>query len=175
MPNGQLLSIATFCVYLAAVAALTVLPIVLDRFSILAMRADGTRFAHGINLVPLNGISHGAYSTSQVIGNFLLGIPFGFGLPFVGVRSSRAVLGWGLLFALGIEGAQLAFDVAYRFAFRVVDINDVLLNFGGVAAGLLIFLILSAPWRWFGADRGRSSYLREVLSARRSPSGVSPP
>jgi glycopeptide antibiotics resistance protein len=161
--------IAAFCAYLAGVAALTVFPIVLDRHLVHAMRVDGTTIAQGLNLVPLKGISAGSYSSSQVAGNFVLGVPFGFGLPFVGVRSSWKVLAWGLLFALAIEGAQFALNLAYGFAFRVVDINDVILNFAGVVAGLLAFLLVSAPYRWLGAgsDRGDGpSYLREVLSTR---------
>lgn len=167
VPNAQLFCIAAFCVYLAGVAALTVFPIVLDRHLVHAMRLDGTTIAHGLNLVPLHGISAGSYSSSQVAGNFVLGLPFGFGLPFVGVRSSGKVLFLGLLFALGIEGTQFALNLAYGFAFRVVDINDVILNLLGIAAGLLVFLALRAPYRWLGGGPGHhaSPYLREVLSS----------
>jgi glycopeptide antibiotics resistance protein len=166
--NAQLFCIAAFCVYLAGVAALTVFPIVLDRQLVHAMRVDGTSIAHGLNLVPFKGISAGSYSSSQVAGNFVLGLPFGFGLPFVGVRSNWKVLVWGLLFALAIEGTQFALNLAYGFAFRVVDINDVILNFAGVVAGLFAFLLVCAPYRWLGpgGDQGGHTYLREVLSAR---------
>jgi glycopeptide antibiotics resistance protein len=165
--NAQLFCIAAFCIYLAGVAALTVFPIVLDRQLVHAMRVDGTTIAHGLNLVPFKGISAGSYSSSQVAGNFVLGLPFGFGLPFVGVRSSWRVLAWGVLFALAIEGTQFVLNLAYGFAFRVVDVNDVILNFLGVAAGLLAFLVVSAPYRWFGRGDGggEPSYLHEVLSA----------
>jgi glycopeptide antibiotics resistance protein len=167
-PNAQLFFIAAFCVYLAGVAALTVFPIVLDRHLVHTMRVNGTTIAHGLNLVPLKGIALGSYSSSQVAGNFVLGLPFGSGLPFVGVRSGRKVLGLGLLFALGIEGTQFALNLAYGFAFRRVDINDVILNFAGVAVGLLAFLVVCAPYRWLGSRRpgdNRPSYLREVFSA----------
>jgi len=167
VPAAQLFCIAAFCVYLAGVGAVTVFPIVLDRHMVHVMRAGGTTIAHGLNLVPLKGIDLGAYSSSQVAGNFVMGLPFGFGLPFVGVRPSRRVLGMGVLFALGIEGTQFALNLAYGFAFRVVDINDVILNFVGVAAGLLAFLVVCAPYRWLGPgpDANRPSYLHEVLSA----------
>jgi glycopeptide antibiotics resistance protein len=169
VPTVQLFCITAFCAYLAGVAALTVFPIVFDRQLVHAMRVDGVSIAHGLNLVPFKGISGGSYSSSQVVGNFVLGLPFGFGLPFVGVRSGWRVLVWGLLFALAIEGAQLALNLAYGFAFRVVDINDVILNFLGVVAGMLAFLLVSAPYRWLGRGNGRGggpSYLRGVLSAR---------
>jgi glycopeptide antibiotics resistance protein len=168
-PSPQLLCVAAFCVYLACVAAVTVFPIVFDRQLVHAMRADGTAITHGLNLVPFRGINVGAYSSGQVAGNLLLGVPFGFGLPFAGVRSIRAVFALGLLFAFGIEGSQLALDVAYGFAFRVVDINDVILNSLGVVVGILAFLVISAPYRWLEAGRGvgdRRSYLGDVLSGR---------
>lgn len=166
--NAQLLCIAAFAVYLGAVAALTIFPILIDRSLVHLLRVDGTTIADGLNLVPLKGIAQGAYSSGQVTGNFLLGVPFGFGLPFVGARSSRRVLGWGLLFAFGIEGTQLGLNLVYGFAFRVVDVNDVMLNFLGVAVGLLAFLAVCAPYRRLdgGNDGGESSYLHEVLSAR---------
>jgi glycopeptide antibiotics resistance protein len=166
-PNAQLFCIAAFCGYLVGVAALTVFPIVVDRQLVALMRSGGTTIEHGLNLVPLKGVAVGAYSSSQVAGNFLLGVPFGFGLPFIGVPSSRKVLGLGLLFAFGIEGFQLALDLAYGFAFRVVDINDVILNFLGLAAGLLAFLAVRAPYRRLGGGGGtaQGSYLRGVLSA----------
>jgi glycopeptide antibiotics resistance protein len=168
VPTVQLFCIVAFCAYLAGVSALTVFPIVLDRHLVHAMRVDGASIAHGLNLVPFKGISAGSYSSSQVAGNFVLGLPFGFGLPFVGVRSSWKVLVWGLLFALAIEGTQFALNLAYGFAFRVVDINDVILNFAGVVAGLFAFLLVCAPYRWLGSGghQGGPSYLRDVLSAR---------
>lgn len=166
-PRIRLLCIGAFGVYLAGVAAVTVFPLVFDGHLVHLMRVDGTSISHGLNLVPLKGIALGAYSSSQVTGNFLLGLPFGFGLPFVGVRSARWVLAWGLLFALAIEGGQLLLNVLYGFAFRIVDINDVILNFLGVAVGLLGFLALCAPYRRLGSgdERERSSYLHEVMSA----------
>jgi glycopeptide antibiotics resistance protein len=165
-PGVQLFCVAAFCVYLAGVAAVTVFPILFDRQLVHAMRLDGTTIAHGLNLMPFRGINVGSYSSTQVAGNLLLGVPFGFGLPFAGVRSIRAVFALGLLFAFGIEGSQLALDVVYGFAFRVVDINDVILNSLGVLVGILALLAISAPYRRLDAGRGGGgrSYLGEVLS-----------
>ena len=42
-------------------------------------------------------------------GNFLLGMPFGFGLPFLARLTHRRVTLLGLGFAAGIEVAQLVF------------------------------------------------------------------
>ncbi len=86
---------------------------------------------------------------------------------FIGVRSVRKVLFWALLFALAIEGTQFALKLAYGFAFRVVDINDVMLNFLGIAVGLLVFVAVRAPYRRLGGGPGRptSAYLGEVMSS----------
>ncbi len=67
---------------------------------------------------------------------------------------------------MSIELIQLLMNLVYGFAYRVVDINDFMLNFLGVVLGLAGFRLVSAIYRHLGpADRsGRGSYLHRVLS-----------
>lgn len=58
-------------------------------------------------------------------------------------------------------------NIAHGFAYRVVDINDFMLNVLGVVLGLVAFRLVSALSGRLGrADgSGRGSYLHVVLSA----------
>jgi glycopeptide antibiotics resistance protein len=55
-------------------------------------------------------------------------------------------MAWGLLVSLLIELAQLALNVA-GLSYRVVDIDDLLLNVAGVAVGRLLFALGWPIWR----------------------------
>jgi len=81
------------------------------------MRRDATA-VDGINLVPFRDLSADTTGRRQLIGNVLLGSPFGFGLPFLIQRSTWILLAWGVAFALAIELVQLLMNVVYGFAKR---------------------------------------------------------
>ena len=65
----------------------------------------------------------------------------------------RGVLLLGLLFALTIEGLQLIEDCGLRTEFRTVDINDVALNWLGVAIGLAVYVLAAGALTWWLAAR----------------------
>lgn len=82
----------------------------------------------------------------DLVGNVLLTIPFGFGLPFV-VRIKGLwypVVGLGT--GLGIETSQLVLSLALGVAYRGVDINDVLMNALGVITGYAAFRVFGAVY-----------------------------
>jgi glycopeptide antibiotics resistance protein len=163
-PFGHLVAVAVFAAYLVGVAAKTVFPIIIDAGYLDLMR--GGSIWNGVNLVPLRLLGVGQNGAQQVLLNIILGMPFGFLLPFLGVRSDRGVLGWGMLFVLGIEGVQFLMDLAYGFAYRSVDINDVMLNFLGVVCGLSIFRMLARVYRSLDLTLARQSpYIHGVLEA----------
>ncbi|MDQ3553938.1 MAG: VanZ family protein [Chloroflexota bacterium] len=164
-PASRLLFIAVFAAYLTGVTSFVFFPITLDPDFIEAMRRNAT-LEQGINLVPFRDLSAEGSGRRQLVGNVLVGIPFGFGLPFVIHRSTPSLLAWGIAFALSIELIQFLMNVVYGFAYRVVDINDFMLNFLGVVLGLAAFRLTSAMYRRLGpADRsGGGSYLHRVLS-----------
>ncbi len=133
-----------FSVYLTGVAAFAFFPITLEADFIDTMRRNAT-LEQGINLVPLRDLSIGGGSR-QIIGSIVLGVPFGFGLPLMTPRTDRSLLAWGLVFAASIELIQPLMNIVYGFPYRVVDLNDLLLNFLGVAIGLMSFHLISAMY-----------------------------
>lgn len=71
----------------------------------------------------------------------LLGIPFGFLVPFVWRTSLPRVLVAGLGFSMLIEALQwVATKLMIAFPSRAVDVNDVILNTLGVGAFALVRL-----------------------------------
>ena len=116
-PASRVLFIAVFAAYLTGVASFVFFPITLDPHFIEVMRRDATA-VDGFNLVPFRDLSADTTGRRQLIGNVLLGIPFGFGLPFLIQRSTWILLAWGVAFALAIELVQLLMNVVYGFAKR---------------------------------------------------------
>ena len=104
-----------------------------------AGQAGVSGLASHINLVPLRSI--GRYATGpwpvvrvELLGNIAAFVPFGVLVPLAWGRRLRwwQVLAAGVALSVGIEVAQFAFVPA-----RVADVDDVLLNALGVAAGLV--------------------------------------
>lgn len=130
-------------VYLAIVAALTIVPTHLSRIR----SADPNH----INLVPLVASircfqltsrihrSVRAFCYRTVFGNVALFMPLGFLLPFVDARfrSLKRVLLLALCMSLTIETLQ--FGLRFVGNPRATDIDDVLLNTFGACLGYLIY------------------------------------
>lgn len=78
-------------------------------------------------------------SFENLIGNVAVFIPFGILFPWAnkGRRCFLRTLLVGFLFILGIETFQMC------TGFGVFDIDDILLNFAGVAIGYLFYKILA--------------------------------
>lgn len=72
---------------------------------------------------------------SNILGNILVFMPFGFLLKHSGYTMTRGLL-YGLALILFIEGVQLVSGLG------VFDVDDILLNGIGVFLGLLIYDIL---------------------------------
>ena len=96
--------------------------------------------ASHLNLVPLRSIRR--YITApwpvvrvELLGNIAAFVPFGVLVPLAWGHRLRwwQVLGAGVALSVGIEVAQFALVPA-----RVADVDDVLLNAPGVAAGLAL-------------------------------------
>jgi glycopeptide antibiotics resistance protein len=75
----------------------------------------------------------------QLIGNVLLTLPFGFGLPWLIRLRGRSIIWLGPAVGLALEGAQLVENLFLGASLRGVDINDVLLNALGVWIGYGLF------------------------------------
>lgn len=153
---SYLLCFAVFFLYAWAVLSYTVFPIRLDLDSAYVQDMRASRGWDGfVNLIPL-AIPTGTESI-QMYGNVLLGIPFGFGWSFiVGRPSLRRTMRDGLIVFAGIELIQLVVGLAYGFPYRVIDVNDVLLNLLGVALGAGALLLFSRVYLRLVGPEGAS-------------------
>lgn len=100
----------------------------------------------GIKLIPFDFSPYGTLSMALpgLLLNVALTIPFGFGLPFIKRSCVGRVWLWALGLGLVLEGAQLLISLALGYAYRQIDIDDVLMNALGVLLGYGAFLAFSA-------------------------------
>jgi glycopeptide antibiotics resistance protein len=151
-PAWRLVAVGIFCVYLGGVASQTLFPIAIGQSVDLDQR---TSFWTWMNLEPFKGLGAGILGRQQAFLNVLLGVPFGVLVPFLGSWSARGILLLGGAFAIGIEALQFVEDAIYGYGYRAVDINDVMLNWLGVAIGLAAYLIAAITFTWWpGRARG---------------------
>lgn len=164
---GYLVCVTAFFFYLMVVARWAVFPLRFDAAYIETFRRE-TTLAAGINLIPFRYEDGLSLMSVQVFGNFLLGVPFGFGLPFLGTRRWSYVVVAAALFSAGIELIQFLIDLAYGFAYRTIDINDFLLVWFGAIAGYVLFLIAAMIYKLIigtdSSDQGIWTHAHNVLT-----------
>lgn len=134
---SYLLFFSVFWIYLIGVISVVVFPIHIP---------DGdlySNFRLQINLAPLNfgSCASPILCVRNIYENILLTLPLGFGISFIVRIKSRNILWLALAVGLAFEILQLVISLVVRSPFRVVDINDVLLNAIGVVLGYGLFLI----------------------------------
>jgi len=138
-------AIALACAHIGGVLGVTLFPLPLGGL-------EPFRVPYStVQLVPLGTIDlllNGSQSARQLGGNLLLLAPMGVLVPIAwrAARPWHRTMAWGLLVSLLIELAQLALNVA-GLSYRVVDIDDLLLNVAGVAVGRLLFALGWPIWR----------------------------
>lgn len=152
---AQLFLLGTFGLYLILLIAATLLPIDLSPEYHAIMQRD-TTFAERMNLIPFYFGPFGSLWRSRymLISNILLTVPFGLGIGFVARVRPRDLrwLPWAVGF--GIEGAQLALGLAQGFPYRVIDINDTIMNALGVALGYGLFWLIGKLALWLARRQG---------------------
>jgi glycopeptide antibiotics resistance protein len=156
---GRIVMTGCFTLYLLLASKYTIFPLWIDAAYIEAAR-NGTKFLHGVNLVPFKDWSLEYLKGVQGWGNVALGIPFGFLYPFVmPVTNWQQMARSGTIFAFAIELTQLTISLGYGFTYRVIDINDVLLNSTGVMLGYAVLRIVAFLYRTASSHRLRQSEL----------------
>lgn len=131
-----------FYVYLYKVIDYTLLQfqlLLLLKQYVPGLMLNGLRAGESVNLIPLITLRLAEVKTSLL--NVLLMMPFGFGLPFITKFRMKKIVAAGVLFSITIELLQLITGLMSNMTFRVADINDVIFNTTGAAAGYLLFVV----------------------------------
>jgi|SRR5215207_1329300 len=128
---------SVFWVYLIGVVGVVVFPFHIPDDN------PYTNITLQMNLVPFNfgSCNLPILCLRNIYENILLTIPFGFGISFISKIRPRNVYWLALVVGLVLEIIQLVISLIVHSAFRVVDINDVLLNTIGVLIGYGLFRI----------------------------------
>jgi glycopeptide antibiotics resistance protein len=153
--TGFLVGFSAFWLYLLAVCALTLFPLPLPASA--ETRAPLREILLRMNLIPLrygttpDGIFGLSPRTAfwQLGGNVLLTLPYGLFLRGLFSARLRDLPALALAPGLGIEMAQCGFSLLLGSNYRVVDINDVLLNTLGALIGYTIYRLGEALLRLF--------------------------
>lgn len=122
-------------------------------FPIRVIEPSGDLFEMGlrssVNLVPLRfnftELTH--IVVLQILLNVLLTVPLGFGVNFVAHMSPRRILLLALAVGLGIEAIQFVIGVLLGYLYRIIDVNDMLLNALGVLIGYGVFRLFAWLYR----------------------------
>ncbi len=162
--------LAIFSVYILKALDLAFFPLQLNGPYVENMRT--VPISSFINLIPFYiGQQHifDQRDFADFVNNILLTIPFGFSILFVSNLKPKDFLWLPLAIGFGIETAQLLISLLLRYPYRVVDINDALLNTSGVLIGYALFRIFA--WMFVMLSRHRKnepggwwSYFLEVAT-----------
>ncbi len=130
-----------FWVYMLLVAGVTIFPILTPGAG--HARAPLSRILGDINLVPFNFLqmyhNKNLVLFVEVVGNILMTIPYGFGLPFLKHIQPKRFIWLAMAIGFTIETLQLIEALMTGLIYRQVDINDFLLNTTGALIGYGLF------------------------------------
>lgn len=130
----------------SVVVGLALFPLPVSPHSISVLR-EGMEAPPAVNLVPLASVlaavdgSAGPRQPLLIIGNFLAFVPLGLLAPIISESFRRwttiILLGFGA--SLAIEVTQWGASLAYGFAWKSFDVDDLLLNTLGTTVGFLAY------------------------------------
>lgn len=137
------IGLAGLAVYFPFVVGLTLGGIPIDEGAI-----DPSEWRNWANLIPFAtigpqleaGLESGL---RQLVGNLVVLVPLGFGLPVVWQRFRRLVptLLVGFSVALSIELSQLVISLSVGVPYRAFDVDDLILNSAGAVIGWLLWRV----------------------------------
>ena len=82
----------------------------------------------------------------NIVDSILLTMPFGFGVSFIAQIKAGNIPWLALTVGLVFEAIQLAISLIFKSLFRVIDINDLLLNTIGVLLGYGVFMVFARAY-----------------------------
>ena len=170
---SHLMCFAVFGIYLLFAIDKAFFPIAISGNYVDAMRE--IPFSPFMNLSPFNfnfNLSEmPELVLMQIFQNVLLTVPFGFGVSFIAPLRSKDFLWLVPAIGIGIEATQLIISLILRYPYRVIDINDVILNGLGVLVGYIIFRIFAWLYLWVTQRSsikhgGLAAYIYAVVSQK---------
>lgn len=175
------------CVFVFGVYMLYALDKVFFPIAVSGMMADSWRenvnWSGHINVIPFPfsepastlPIEVRAYYRTLMF-NVLLTVPFGFGINFIKRVSVKHIPLLAIGVGLAFESGQLLISLLLGYPYRVIDINDVLMNALGVLIGYGVFRLFGWLYMWITEQLdiqhvGLGAYIHDVVaSSRRSTS-----
>jgi len=162
--RSYLLMFSIFWIYMMGVVSVVAFPF--------PVGVANPGFKPSINLIPFN-FGHCALATlciQNIYRNILLTIPFGFGISFIFRVKPGNIFWWAVAVGSTFEFVQLIISFVIQSSFRVIDINDVILNAIGVLLGYGTFRIFGMAYSFitqqFGIQyRSIFAYMYEVFSS----------
>ena len=142
--HSYLFFCAVFGIYFIGVVSVVVFPVYIPQSSVELNR--GVQ----LNLVPFQfGRCDFLFlCLRNIYENILLTVPFGFGISLIARLKQKNILWLAFLIGFIFEAIQLVVSLAIQSSFRVVDINDVLLNAIGTLLGYGLFRVFG--WLYLG-------------------------
>lgn len=132
---------SAFIIYLTAVVTLTLFPMPVKYYALYTLGAEREVYLKPFTTI-LYQLEHFNYwyLARQLLGNILLGIPFGYLAPQVfRMRSKLRIYFSFVLFPVLIELSQYVAGELIGFRYRTTDIDDVILNLIGALIGYFIY------------------------------------
>ncbi len=137
-----------FSVYTASLVVYTLFPFPYQKELIEIMIEDNLGMKN--NFIPfkafVDAMNYGSLTIAikQIGGNILLFMPLGFALPilFPVIKKGKVIL-IGLTVSLIIELIQGVASYFLGYIYRIVDVDDLIMNTLGTVIGLLVFNLLS--------------------------------
>lgn len=114
------------------------------------------------NLIPFKNIVN-----SSSLYNIILTVPFGFLLPFICRMNLLKLLLAGIGFSGILELLQALAGILAGYSTRVIDINDLICNTAGAAAGYGLFLILYMAVRKISEKKASVNFLFTYIIERK--------
>jgi glycopeptide antibiotics resistance protein len=164
----RIICMGIFAVYVVEALKEILFPIPID--GSMAQQFTSVPFWTFTNFIPIRGLLSGAADRGEIIRNILVAMPFGFGAWFVAHRPTvRKVAIAGIAASLLVETLQAIIGATIGFMYRVVDVNDVILNTLGILLGIVLFMAFAKVFRSIDARRGEPegrywSFLRAVTT-----------
>ncbi len=168
-----------FGLYVLHAVAVTFFPLPIGEAYAQTMR--DVRLMSFVNFIPFhfNWSDFPELVMRGIVQNVVLTIPFGFGLNFVAHIKAKSFLWLAPAVGLGIETAQLAIALMLGYPYRVVDVNDMLLNALGVWIGYVSFRVFAWLYLWLMQRLGiglggLTAYIYDVATQHTRPTSSSP-